>query len=957
MGEDNSLEEERSVKLQPSTDVAEAREELRLLLKDKAILYSGAGQPIKLKDNRMAPWMFYSWGVTMSNRGAFLAARCLLDRLKDFKSTQLATFGYTGMPLLMACIMQSEGRYTGISIRDERKTYGTSRRIEGPIDKNIPVVVIDDSLSSGSAMLKAAQALEEEGFRVEGGVCLVHFPWRGGMERVQGLGYRMEAIFDIWRDLEMSNPEYVPGFKRAMPAKWGSERIENGLHPAHAARRAAEIFLSSGVVPAPPEKLDRDYGDPGGTFVSFRYKGTDHRLVRDGFWHFNPSDADPCRDVVLAAIKTVKASRGKLTLDEMKKMKIAVTFFGPFEKIPPGKLDFSKYGIVVRSSTYDGKMGGALPNTEVYTNETDQYRHARVINAKIGNYEPHEILRHELVKCVEPGEYWLPYGFPVDPASDWSRDDSIGTALTRRALEHLEAIATGGDAKGERLPDNLIPAPVFAVSVTLYAKGIVGCGVAWGGALDGCIRDAARTAWGDRRFAEKKSNIGLQDMSVSVSILHDREWLGQVPIKQAQKKMRRGLDSISVQKEKQTAIFLPVVPVYYNLSKEQVTRELLKKAKITKGPCIWSTYKTATWLRRGNRQWKVTFGFPDRTGQPVDSSTWKEYSQWMGSYIAAHLLPDGIPEYLYLPITNKSRPKGTAGRSIHALAALNKAAGMASRADWEKASLKGLAFCREHLKIEGETAKLELPGRQGGAMADCILLTALAASGSGSVMGDSFHRLAARVRSFFHQDGRITPMPDARGVQFDFDFFPGTALLSVASYAKAAGDLSFIDKLEPQFEWHRRRFRCHHPWGMVGWQTQAWSALYELAGKKEYADFVFEMADWAMDWQHEKTGAFLADLHPYGMSFLTLFFAEGIADAWRLAKLVGDERRRAIYARSCAEAIRFLNQILIHPEDTFCAADPNKSVGGVRGSVSTSEVRIDYVSHALVAVIKAIENL
>ena len=40
--------------------------------------------------------------------------------------------------------------------------------------------------------------------------------------------------------------------------------------------------------------------------------------------------------------------------------------------IQPSGLDFSQFGIVVRSKAWPVKVGGALPNTQVFTSEREQ---------------------------------------------------------------------------------------------------------------------------------------------------------------------------------------------------------------------------------------------------------------------------------------------------------------------------------------------------------------------------------------------------------------------------------------------------------------------------------------------------------------------------------------------------------------------------------------------------------
>ena len=208
----NYSEGERElIAMRSGPHIAQDREELRRFLKKKGVLHPGPEQPIRGRDARQASWMFYSWNCSLTGRGAHLAGRLILEKLKSFNSRQLATFGYTGVPLMVASILQGCDRYTGLVVREARKVYGASRRIDGPADKSQPVVIVDDSLSSGTSLRQAIAALEEDGFEVEGAIALVNFPYRGGLEWASALGYRVDWIFDAWEDLSTQKPTFVPG--------------------------------------------------------------------------------------------------------------------------------------------------------------------------------------------------------------------------------------------------------------------------------------------------------------------------------------------------------------------------------------------------------------------------------------------------------------------------------------------------------------------------------------------------------------------------------------------------------------------------------------------------------------------------------------------------------------------------------------------------------------------------
>lgn len=935
-------------------ELADVTGKLRALLKAEAILYANREQPIKDRHGFPAPWLFYSWNVSMSQEGAHLAGLAMLDRLRQFRSTQLATFGMTGIPLLSACLLLGGGKYRGICIRETRKKHGSCRQIEGQIDKGSPVVIVDDSLSSGTSLRKAIYALESEGVVVEGCLALVNFPWRGGKELAEALGYRVETLFDIWRDLEMPQPRYVAGFRRVDAALSCDTRIEDGLSPARVARLVAECFLSGTEVPQPPQRVDRQYDGRGGVYVSFRDTLSDYRIARDGFWHFEPADAEIGRDIVLATLKTLRSAQGAITAELLPRLKIAVTFFGPLERILPRQLDFDRYGIVVRSRTWETKIGGALPNTEVFTSEAEQYFHARVTNAKVGSFEPHDLYRHSVVKCVEEGSYWLPYGAPEGPDSDWTQSDTVGTQLTRRARQILltSAVSRSPKEQGEQVPDDLIEGRVFAIAVTLYHQGTVGCSVAWQGSLDECLKRATLQAANDKRFRAKRDGVPLEDLAICVSVLHDREWLGEASVQRGARKLRLGLDSLAVQQENRRAILLSFVAPHYNWTKEQLATRLLQKAGITKPPYVWATFKTATWVTQGRDVHGIQFGFarPQRLGRHRHTSNLREDIQLLAEYIMNSRSRDGLPDYCYFPISGASVSCGSAARVVHALIALQEAGRVMDNAGWRDAARQGLFYCLDFVDAGRATSLLALPGQQPGIMADCQLLAGIS-DVPGALNQPAIQALSKNIACLAQSDGRIAKRWNGNRAAEDHDFMPGAALLALARLWAAQGFVPEVVGLERHLDWYRRRFRLLHRWGMIGWQTQAWAAIHRIVGLQGCADFVFEMADWAIDWQLDKNGAFITDLYPFGPSFHTAFVAEGIAAAWRVAQAVHDAQREARYAGACRRAASFMSSLVIHECDTYCMRDPQRAVGGVRAALLRSDVRIDFVSHTLLALV------
>jgi orotate phosphoribosyltransferase/AMMECR1 domain-containing protein len=915
------------------SEASRERERLLAQLRRDGILRSTPQAPITHRSGEIAPWAFYSWGLSLSQEGLRLAARELLRALEGFGSTQIASYGYTGLPLLAACVLEGGGRYTGLSIRETRKPYLTNRRIDGCVDPTRPVVVIDDSLSSGTSLHKAITALEDEGLEVEGTAALVHFPFRGAKAWANAAGYRTATAFDIWGDLGMADPPLGYAGQNAGRPAVGGEPLPEGLAPAALARLAARAFLQTGQTPRWPARLDATYDARGGCFVSFRRRADDHRLARDGFWHFNPADADPARDLVLATVDTLWRNPGSVGLDTISTLKIGVTFLGPLEHVAPAGLDFDRYGIVARSELWPDKLGGALPNTQVFISDIEQYRHARATNARIDDGEPHALYRHTLSKHTEAGEAWLPYGQAEGAATGWWRDRAIGARLAGRARELL-----GGREGGSPLPHDLVPCAIEGVAVAVYAGGLRGYGLAHGGDLEQALGEAVEAARRDPRYGGAPA-----DLDVVVSVLHHGEDHGASRV-MAEKKLRRGLDAITRSGSGQPVTVLPGALVMNAWTPAQLfdAAEALAGAS---GPAAnWRTSQVAAWLSTTDDIRPLRFGFPHRDSTPVDDAATAQQSELMAGYIRRALGPDGLPAYRLAANLSDYERTGTAGRAVHGLYSLFIAGRAAARADWTEAARGGIATALSTVGYGG----VALPDHIGGPLADAVLLAAAAESGLAASGAAAL--LAERVAGFVHPSGWIGAGPKRLDNPQDQEFLPGAAVWALSAWSAATGAAPHAHLAAARRHYGGRFDDCPG-WGSP-WLAQGWGAAHALSGDAQDAALVFRVADWLCDRQLDANGAFLEELSAHEPSFNTGFVAEGIAAAWRTALACRDAKRAARYEASWRRALGFIRTMTLQPGDGFAFPDPERATGGVRCTLSRGDIRIDQVSHSLHALVE-----
>ena len=90
----------------------------------------------------------------------------------------------------------------GFLVRKSEKAHGTGRRIEGFVQPNAPVVIVDDVCTTGASTINAIEATREAGMQVLGVLCLV--------DREQG--GRLEIERALAQTPGNENPQFISVF-------------------------------------------------------------------------------------------------------------------------------------------------------------------------------------------------------------------------------------------------------------------------------------------------------------------------------------------------------------------------------------------------------------------------------------------------------------------------------------------------------------------------------------------------------------------------------------------------------------------------------------------------------------------------------------------------------------------------------------------------------------------------
>ena len=137
-------------------------------------------------------------------------------------------------------------------------------------------------------------------------------------------------------------------------------------------------------------------------------------------------------------------------------------------------------------------------------------------------------------------------------------------------------------------------------------------------------------------------------------------------------------------------------------------------------------------------------------------------------------------------------------------------------------------------------------------------------------------------------------------------------------------------------------------------------------GRREFADFVFEISDWLLPMQQwdglppDLRGRFYDPRRPdFGPPHAasTGAYLEGLADALALARRLGDGPRVTAYERVVERGLRSLRQLQFRgPHDTFYISRKDRVVGALRTEAYDNTVRVDSAAHALAAAVKLLRQ-
>ncbi len=128
--------------------------------------------PYRLSSGIESDWYLDGRQTTFDGAGARIVAACVLEVLNE-DADVIGGMTMGADPIAVATAVLADRPLRAFSVRKEAKGHGTGGRLVGPVVAGDRAVVVEDTVTTGTAMADAITALQEEGVEVVQAIVLV----------------------------------------------------------------------------------------------------------------------------------------------------------------------------------------------------------------------------------------------------------------------------------------------------------------------------------------------------------------------------------------------------------------------------------------------------------------------------------------------------------------------------------------------------------------------------------------------------------------------------------------------------------------------------------------------------------------------------------------------------------------------------------------------------------------
>lgn len=232
-------------------------------------------------------------------------------------------------------------------------------------------------------------------------------------------------------------------------------------------------------------------------------------------------------------------------------------------------------------------------------------------------------------------------------------------------------------------------------------------------------------------------------------------------------------------------------------------------------------------------------------------------------------------------------------------------------------------------------------------------------------------QLCNYIRRQARPDGSLALEEGAEGDPEGVNYYPGEALYALMRSHKHRPAPWKVDLVRRAVGYYHPWWKAHQNMAFVPWQTAAYTEAFLLTHESAFRDCVCEMSDWLCKLQYSQIdprrllwyGGFMgyADGHPVENAphVGCAAYAEGLAEACRVARDQGDVARHQRYSEAVEHCLQFLSALQYTDANTQHFADwyRPRLVGAFHASHQDGNLRIDYTQHAVSALVQYLEHV
>ena len=343
----------------------------------------------------------------------------------------------------------------------------------------------------------------------------------------------------------------------------------------------------------------------------------------------------------------------------------------------------------------------------------------------------------------------------------------------------------------------------------------------------------------------------------------------------------------------------------------------------------------------------------------------RSLADWMKKHVAGN----GKLSYCYHPSDDNYAPNSNRIREFMGTVALFKAARFFGDSEMLSLAEKNLHYNIGEYYRNENTYGIIVEGKKVKLGAAALAALAIRQSDEKELYAPQLTRLTSFTKRMWQDTGAfrtfLTPEHLDGTCQ---NFYPGETLLLWAECWIETRDNCLWEKIEASFGHYREWHRANKNPAFIPWHTQACYLLWEMTRERRFHDFILEMNDWLLPYQQwdqiaafpDAQGRFYDPDKPYGPPHAssTGVYLEGLIDAFRLARAIGDEARAQRYALTIRRGLRNVMQLQFSAlYECSSYANGATALGGIRTTEYNNVIRIDNVQHNLMAVLKILQTV